>query len=85
METVCIKLDKGLAHEVDRVLKKHHYSSKTEFVREAIRDKISEIEKKEALARLEKFYGSSKRKTTDAQLREAREKAVAEIERRFSL
>lgn len=60
-------------------MKKHRYTTKTEFIREAIRDKIDDLETKAALKRLEKIYGASKRKTTQEQLEVAREKAFREI------
>ena len=62
-------------------MKKHRYTTKTEFIREAIREKIKDLEKEELLLRAKKLYGSSKRKTTDAQLHAAGEKAFRELER----
>ena len=79
METVCIKLDEGFAREVEQVMKRHRYATKTEFIREAVRDKISDLDKELALARVRALYGSSPRKTTDAQLHAARELAFEEI------
>lgn len=32
---------------VEKVMKKHNYMTKTEFIREAIRDKIRKLEEKE--------------------------------------
>ena len=32
---------------IEKVMKKHHYTTKTEFVRESIRDKIRKLEEKE--------------------------------------
>jgi len=81
METVSIKMDGYFARNVDKVMKKHHYTTKTEFIREAIRDKIKQLEKEEQIARVHKMYGASKRKTTDAQLHDARERAFLELEK----
>lgn len=81
METVSIKFEESFLHDVEEVMKKHRYITKAEFIREAIRDKIKDLEKEEALIRLRKLYGASKRKTTDAQLRKAKEKAFEELER----
>jgi len=82
MESITIKVEDNLAKEIDKAMKPH-YSTKTEFIREAIRDKIKDLEKEKALLRLEKAYGASKRKTTDEQLHEAGEKAFEELEKRF--
>ena len=62
-------------------MKKHRYTTKTEFIREAIRDKIKELEKEEALIRVKALYGASKRKTTDKQLHKAGENAFEELDR----
>ena len=49
METVSIKVEEGLIGVIERVMKKHHYMTKTEFIRQAIREKINELEKQETL------------------------------------
>jgi len=79
METISLKIDDDSARLLEHMQKKHHYTTKTEFIREAIREKINQLETKEALRRLEKSYGASKRKTTNAQLHAAREKAAQEL------
>lgn len=83
METISLKLEDGLLSEVDQRLKKHRYSTRTEFIRDAIREKLSDLEKDEILRNLAKLRGSSKRKTTNEQLHIAREKAFEELEKRF--
>lgn len=84
METISLKIDDDSARRLEHMKKKHHYTTKTEFIREAIREKIDRLETKEALLRLEKLYGASKRKTTDAELHRAREKAAQELFRELS-
>ncbi len=64
-------------------MKSHRYTTKAEFIREAIRDKIKDLEKEKALIRLEKAYGASKRKTTQAQLEKAKERAFEDIAKQF--
>ncbi len=76
-------MDKALLTEIDAKLSKHRYSTRTEFLRDAVRSKLSELEKSELLAEIEKHYGASKRKTTDKQLHEAGEKAFKELAKRF--
>ena len=79
MESVCIRFEDKFLKNIMRVMGRFGYSTKTEFIRESIRDKIKDLEKKEALIRLEKVYGASKHKTSDKDLHKAREKAVKEI------
>ena len=83
MEAISLKLDGAILTEIDRKLARYRYSTRTEFIRDAIRSKLSELEKRELLKEVDRLYGASKRKTTDKQLHEAGEKAFEEIERRF--
>ena len=81
METISIKLEKEFAKNVEKIMKRHNYSTKTEFIREAIREKINYLEKEEALMRARKLFGSSRLKTKDKQRHEAGEKAFEELEK----
>lgn len=62
METVSIKMEKSLLDEIDGSLEKNRYSTRTEFVRDAIRTKLTDLEKQEAIKKLEAFKGSLKGK-----------------------
>jgi Arc/MetJ-type ribon-helix-helix transcriptional regulator len=79
MQTISLKMDESLLKEIDRSLKKNRYSTRTEFIRDAIRSKLSEAEKEEALRKLAlykgKFKGLSQGKTDE----EVREHAFREI------
>ena len=49
METITIKMEDKLLNEIDQKLEFHRYSTRTEFIRDAIREKLSELEKDEIL------------------------------------
>jgi len=49
MENVSLKMEKGFVNAIEKVMKKHNYMTKTEFIRESIRDKIRKLEEKEIL------------------------------------
>ncbi len=83
MEAISLKLDSAMLAEIDRKLSRYRYSTRTEFIRDAIRYKLSELEKKELLAEINRLYGDSKRKTTDKQLHAAGKKAFIALEKRF--
>jgi len=85
MEPVTIRFEDSFLHDIEKVMKKNRYATKTEFIREAVREKIKELEKEEALTRVRKLYGASKRKTTDEELHKAGEKAIKEIEEEFGI
>jgi len=85
METVSLKMEHGLLKEIDDKIKKNRYSTRTEFIRDAIREKLSELEKEWVLKNLAQLKGSSKRKTTDAELHTARDKAFEVLEKKFNI
>jgi len=49
MENISLKMEEGFVKVIDRAMKKHNYMTKTEFIREAIRDKLRKLEEKEIL------------------------------------
>ena len=82
METVSIKFEEDFLKHVEKAMKKHNYSTKTEFIREAIRDKLTDLEKQEYLFRALSLYGAGKKKhrhLTDQDIHKAREKAAKEL------
>ncbi|MBT4351812.1 hypothetical protein HOD20_04735 [archaeon] len=85
MEAISLKLDDGFLVDIEKTMKQHRYTTKTEFIREAIRDKIKQLEKEEALLKLGKIYGASKRKTTDDNLKKAKKLAFEDLEKEFNL
>ncbi len=46
MENISLKLEKDFLRVIEKIMKKHNYMTKTEFIREAIRDKIKKLEEK---------------------------------------
>ncbi len=47
MENISLKLEKEFRKTMEEIMKKHNYMTKTEFIREAIREKIKKLEEKE--------------------------------------
>jgi len=47
MENVSLKLERNFLNAIEKVMRKHNYTTKTEFIREAVRDKIRKLEEKE--------------------------------------
>jgi metal-responsive CopG/Arc/MetJ family transcriptional regulator len=63
MENVSLKLETGFLQAIEKVMRKHNYMTKTEFIRESIRDKIRKLEEKEILGDKEimsQIYASEK-------------------------
>jgi len=85
MQTISLKIDESLLKEIDRSLKKYRYSTRTEFIRDSIRSKLTQAEKEEMYRHIESLRGISKRKTTDEERHIAGEKAFEDLERHFGL
>ena len=49
MESISLKLESNFLHAIEKIMKKHNYMTKTEFIRESIRDKIRKLEEREII------------------------------------
>lgn len=85
MEAICVKLDKQLLRNIDENMKECHYTTRTDFVREAIRDKLRELEKEKAIKKLEQYFGSAKMKISDEEHEKIREKVAREYAKKFGI
>ena len=61
MEPITIKFEPEFLKEIERIMRKNHYATKAEFIREAVREKVKDLEKETLLEKVKKLYGSSKR------------------------
>ena len=88
METVTVKFQENVLKEIDKNIAEHHFNSRTEFIREAIRDKIEELSRDDLIKEFLKFRGKAKKKTTYEENRKTREivskELMAELDKRFS-
>jgi len=83
MEAISLKLNKNLLSDIDKSLTKNRYSTRTEFIRDAIRAKLNKLDKDEILKNISKLHGSSNKKTTDEHLHKAGDEAFRMIEKRL--
>lgn len=82
MEIISVRFEEGFVHDMEKAMKWYRYATKTEFIREAVRDKINDLEKQAALLRLQQAYGAGTkkgRKITKADIDKAGEEAVKEL------
>ncbi|MFH1072397.1 MAG: ribbon-helix-helix domain-containing protein [Nanoarchaeota archaeon] len=82
MEMISLKLDKGLLDHIDKTLKKNNFSTRTEFIREAIREKLAHMTQEELFAEFLKLRGKGKSRVSDEEYERQREKIVADYARR---
>ena len=65
MENISLKLEKEFLKSIEVVMKKHNYMTKTEFIREAIREKMKKLEEKEMVKEQMKDIISKKSETKE--------------------
>ena len=85
METVTFKLQEDVLKKIDSVLKPLHFSNRTEFIRESVREKLNAIEKDIVLQHLVAFKGAAKKKISDKDLHKIREKVASEYAKKFGI
>jgi Arc/MetJ-type ribon-helix-helix transcriptional regulator len=94
MEHVSIKLDTAFAKQIERDMQEFNYTTKTDFIRESIRDKLKQLaaerEKKKAWEALFAargiFKGKGKAKTEEEWLKwrkENSEKFAKELAKKY--
>ena len=91
MDVLTVRIDDNVSKKINSILKEFNYSTKTDFVRDAIRVKISQIEeqrqKTKALDALEKSFGSYKSNKTNKEIdilrRQAGEEFILDFEKKF--
>ena len=82
-ELVTFKLESEFLKEVDGISKKSGFSNRTDFIRNALREKVDEIKLKEAMLEIAHLKGAAKKKTSEKQYEEVREKAFQELSKKF--
>jgi len=55
-----LKQEDSFLKDIETSMRRHRYTTKTEFIREAIRDKIRDLEKEEALKEKQVIKSSMK-------------------------
>jgi len=84
METVTFKLQEDIVNKIDNILKPLNFNNRTEFIREAIRAKLNEVEKEKIIRKLAAFKGSLKGKSKMSD-EEASKRASAAIAEKFGI
>lgn len=87
METISVKFQEDVLKRIDTSICTHNFNSRTEFIREAVRDKLNELSKKELMEEFFRFRGKSKLKTTNKEnkliKKEVSEELIAEMDEKF--
>jgi Arc/MetJ-type ribon-helix-helix transcriptional regulator len=78
MESITIKLPKEMVKEIDKAVN-GNYGTKSEFVRDALRNKLEEERKKRLMVWAKEYRGFFKTNTSDEDLEKIKEKAAKEF------
>ena len=78
-EMITVKLESGFLNEIDDIVKTNNYQNRTEFIRNALREKVDEAKMKKAMMEIARLKGKSKKKTTDDELEKIRERVYDEL------
>lgn len=81
MQTITFKLNDEILGKVDKSLSMFNFSTRTEFIRDAIRDKLEQLETEQFMKKLAAYKGKSKVKYSDKEFRKLRNKASEEYQK----
>jgi metal-responsive CopG/Arc/MetJ family transcriptional regulator len=84
MEVVSVKFQEDILKKIDKSIALHNFNSRTEFIREAVRGKLSDLEREQIAKEFMKLRGTSKKKTTDEDLERIREEVSKEYLEKYS-
>ena len=79
-EMITLKLEDKFLKDIDTIVKKEGYQNRTEFIRNALREKLEEAKLKQAMQEIAHLKGASKRKPiTEEEYEEMRKKGWEKI------
>lgn len=95
MQTISLKIADNILMRIDDTMKKHNYTTRTEFIRDAIRDKLDQLESQKFEAEVRNYLNTSAKNEQvvpqaqvvinerDTRLQQAKDDIFAELERKF--
>jgi metal-responsive CopG/Arc/MetJ family transcriptional regulator len=82
-ELVTFKMEHEFLEDVDKTAKIAGYQNRTEFIRAALREKVDDVKLKKAMQEIAHLKGASKKKTTEKEYEEIRERAFEELSKKL--
>jgi len=79
MEVISLKLDDVMLDNIDKSLKKHNFSTRTEFIRHALRKELESMTQEELIQKFLSFKGKAKVKHTDEEWEQVKERAYRKL------
>ncbi len=85
METVTFKLQERIIKKIDGIIRPLNFNNRTEFIREAIREKLISIERDLVIHELRKFKGTANVSVSDKRLHKIREEVANKYARKLGV
>jgi Arc/MetJ-type ribon-helix-helix transcriptional regulator len=85
METISLKMDKSLLTEIDTTIKKRRFSTRTEFIRSAIREKLDGMSREELIQAFLSLRGKGKPRLSEEEFEKMRERSFYELAKEKSI
>jgi len=82
-EMITLKLDNVFLKEIDKVVKNNGYQNRTEFIRNALREKVEESKLKEAMIQIAHLKGAAKKNVTKEKYEKTRQDIFKEFEKKL--
>ncbi|HJX05851.1 MAG TPA: ribbon-helix-helix domain-containing protein [Candidatus Nanoarchaeia archaeon] len=88
MEGITVRFQEDVLKRMDSAIAEHNFNSRTEFIREAVRDKLSGLTREQAIEKFLSLRGKLKGRTKpedDEKIKwEVSKEFGAELDRRFN-
>jgi Arc/MetJ-type ribon-helix-helix transcriptional regulator len=90
MDVVSVKFQEDILEKMDKSIALHNFNSRTEFIREAVRDKLEDLSRDELIAEFLKLRGKGKHYNhtdeDDERIREEVSKELlTDLKKRFNI
>ncbi|MBN2367479.1 ribbon-helix-helix protein, CopG family [Candidatus Woesearchaeota archaeon] len=88
MDAITVRFQDNVLKRIDESIAEHNFNSRTEFIREAVRDKLATLSKEDLINEFLKFRGKAKKSTTYEDNLKTKEivgkELMEELEKQFS-
>ncbi len=82
-EMITVKLEDKFLKDIDIIVEKEGYQNRTEFIRNALREKVEESKLHEAMKEIAHLKGASKKRTSENEYEKIREKAFESLSKKL--
>jgi len=80
---ITLKLEESFLKKIDAVVEKESYQNRTEFIRNALREKLDDVKVKEAMLEIAHLKGAAKKKISEEEYEKVRQQVFNEFDKRL--